>query len=328
MPVTCEDRDHTGPARNRHRGIEAANDAEVIIIIDPHMRFRGDVLRKLALHVKESGGLATTLCHHNEDCSFTAKNGSVYAGARIVYRAKNGTERVPLCGKWSRETTPGPRGCVMGACYDFRRDWYYDVGQPLAALPGWGCDEEALSIAAWCSGTTPEVLDGHVAHRWRARPPWNISSAEAADVFHSRCSLVQAVVSEVGARRELLAWAAAQNNAPIPPMSPETDRFRMAMLRQPRSWLEWRAAVCESDEIDGVQEKKPAVAVNRPIIRAPQVSNPAVTRHGITCPHCHEVFDTLDSASVTNTYPNGNRRHICPMCKNPFVSVFRQLAEK
>ena len=253
--VTVEDKTAQGPGRTRHRGIEAAADAEVIVIIDAHMRFAPQSLSALASHAARNGGVCCARTYHNEACSF---EGNPYSGARIVYRAKDGRAFTSLAGKWSREAGHGARGCVMGACYAFRRDWYYEVGQPLSMLPGWGCDEEILSIASWLSGSMPQCLPVDVAHRYRERAPWPVMSADHAAVFQSRMALIHAAVSEATARHELEAWTRDGVPEGVPACaSAEAERCRLALLKLPRKWADWRAQVCEPDEIDGKQERKP-----------------------------------------------------------------------
>ena len=44
---------------------------------------------------------------------------------------------------------------------------------------------------------------------------------------------------------------------------------------------------------------------------------PRVIDSGICCPHCGECY----GHHVTNTYPNGNRRHVCGKCNKPFVAM-------
>lgn len=307
------DKDESGPGANRNRGIEAATDADVIIIIDAHMRFKADVLAKMIKQVYKNGGLLVPFCHHNEDCSFAGKDGHYYAGARIVFKSRDGHEFKPLDAKWSRDNSPGERSCVMGACYAFRRDWYMgDAGQPLAILNGWGCDEQVLSIAAWMTGQKIEVIDGHVAHRYRPRPPWTPSRKAIESVTGSRIAMIQSIVSDATDRRELFSWM----NAREPDVHPTdaVNRFRAAMLGAPRNWRSWKAMVCEPQEIDGEQFGIRHVSTTA---KRPSTPTIRVPRHGIECPHCHEAHDT---PLVTHTYPNGNKRHTCPTCGNPFMS--------
>lgn len=315
-----EDRTADGPARTRHRGIEAAGDCDTIIVIDAHMRFSPGALESIAKRVRKTGGLACASAYHNAECAFT---GEPYRGGRIVYRAQDGKRKNALCVKWARDAKPGPRGCVIGAVYAFPRAWYYDVGQPLAALPGWGCDEEALSIAAWLSGRPVECLPQTAAHRYRERPPWQVEDAEHAAVHASRMALIHCVVSELNARRELEAWQRSWVPEGIPPCTtPEAERFRAALLRQPRTWREWRAQVCEPDEIDGRQDAGSARATPQQDRKPAPIPNPVATLYGVECRHCRAVHDP-HHLKVSHTYPNGNRRHICPTCRNPFMSMFR-----
>lgn len=316
-----EDKAHEGPGRTRNRGIEAATGADVICIIDAHMRFQGDVLARMARHVAKTGGLVCPLVHHNDRCAI---DGNHYAGARIVYKSQWNGKHYALEAKWSRELTPGPRGCVMGACYVFRRDWYMQAGQPLAALPGWGCDEEALSIAAWMSGHTPEVFDGHAAHLYRPRPPWIVTPEDHAAAHASRMALIHCVATDATDRRELEQWQRARVPEGIPSCNtPEAERFRLALLAMPRKWRAWRDAVCEPDEIDGVQAGAVPVPVDRPKQGpTPPRPTPTTPMHGCICRHCQTVHDPV-KLPVSHTYPNGNRRHTCPACGNPFISLFR-----
>ena len=310
-----EDTDAQGPARTRHRGIDAAADCDVIAIIDSHMRFRGKMLAALARHVRTSGALACATVYHNGNCSFA---GGAYHGGRIVYRAKDGKQKNALAVKWSRESTPGARGAVIGACYVFPRAWYYKAGQPLAALPGWGCDEEALSISAWMSGIAVECLPHECAHLYRDRAPWTVTRAEHANAHASRMALIHAVASEINARRELESWQRSWVPEGVPPCtSAEGERWRKALLKMPRKWRDWLREVCEPDEIDGTQAEN---AEEKNAKRRP-IQNPTSNIHGAKCPHCQAIHDPK-KLKVTHTYANGNRRHKCPICENNFISMF------
>jgi hypothetical protein len=99
-------------------------------------------------------------------------------------------------------------------------------------LPAWGCDEEALSITAWLSGHDPEVFDGKVAHRWRAKAPW---SSAARPISTSRAALICALVPDLVERNDLLAY---QGVKPIE--STEVKRWRDALLKLPRTWEQWK----------------------------------------------------------------------------------------
>ena len=228
LPV--EDKAGDGPAMTRHRGIDAATDADVIVIVDAHMTFNGDVLRAMAREVARRGGLLCAKCYHNEGCTWEG-GATYYAGADIHLRGEDQNGKQALLWKWSADQEPGRRACIGGACYVFRRDWYYATGQCLSALPAWGCDEEALSITAWLSGAWPRVFDGCVAHRWRARTPW---PSAARPIAISRAALISAVVADHGERSALLAYQGVQ-----PLESTEVQRWRAALAQQPRTWAQW-----------------------------------------------------------------------------------------
>jgi hypothetical protein len=103
----------------------------------------------------------------------------------------------------------------MGACYCLRRDWYFQIGSPLAIFEAWGGDEEILSVATWMMGGRVWLLPVTCGHIWaapRARP-------EAADADRQ------------GNRKDILPneWLAMWANhyamlAAIP--MPESDRAR------------------------------------------------------------------------------------------------------
>lgn len=305
--IQVEDKDASGPGRNRDRGIMAADDADVIIIIDAHMRFQGTALQDIARQVRENGGLLTPICHHNEQMDF---NVAPYTGAYINWTSSDHTPQFsPLAAKWCKNPEPGKRNAVMGACYAFRRQWYMDAGRPLAMLAGWGGDEEALSIAAWICGEEIRVIESHVAHLYRARQPWAVPSM--TPIILSRAALVNAFVIEHVARGELMHHL-RKNNVPMPdkhPLQAEIDRVKTSMLKQRRSFEDWRTEACGREDVEPGSERK-----------KPKVQNPIVTRKAIECPHCGSQHD--HNLKVENTYQNGQRRrHICPVCHLPFQTV-------
>lgn len=299
---TVEDTTGAGPARTRHRGIEAATDADVIVIVDAHMRFRGRVLADMAREVYKHGGLLCAKCYHNPECSFDSAHpsgASYYAGAEVHYKGVDQNGQQALVWKWSSDGKPGPRACIGGACYVFRRDWYYTVGQPLAALPAWGCDEEALSISAWLSGDQPAVFDGDVAHRWRPRPPWSKAERPLLD---SRAALIAAVASAED-RRDLEAWQGVKRAVD----TAEVERWRVALRKQPRTWAQWKAAVPVMTPAAPVQARPPAVVTT-------------ILPGAVECNKCG-AWNPPDMLPVKHTYPNGNTLVECGYCGKRFVRL-------
>ena len=306
-----EDKDMSGPGWNRHRGIDAAIDCDVVAIIDAHMRFRGNALKVMAGAVREKGGMLCPRTWHNENCSFDTEK-APYKGARIVWQSDDHQPKFsPLAAKWARDGRPAT--CVMGACYVFKRDWYYSAGQPLSILRGWGGDEEALSIAAWMTGEEISVHKAEVAHRYRAKVPYAVAPGEQMCRTANRVALCRAFIVDASARTQQIHFAkmATPQNIDHCFRPEEIERLRLAMLKAPRSFEQWRREVCDPSILGGMQSK-PAATIRR--------TNPVVVEHGISCPHCQTVMPS-NSFDVTNSYPNGNRRRICPTCFLPFVTV-------
>jgi len=292
--IPVEDKTGAGPARTRHRGIVEAKKqgADVICIMDAHMLADGNVLQRMAAKVRRDGkALLAAKCYHNAECSFDSShpNGDAYyAGADIHYKGEDQNGRQALVWKWSSNGKPGPRACVGGACYVFTVAWYFKVGQPLAALPAWGCDEEALSISAWLSGIQPAVFDGRVAHRWRKSPPWKTAANPLSD---SRAALISAVVADESDMAELLKWQSVKRVN-----TPDVERWRVALLKQKRTWAEWKASV---PVVEQVKPKLP---------RANYSANETKRR----CPHCGS-----DDSKVTHTRITGRvvvRYRTCSKC--------------
>ena len=50
------------------------------------------------------------------------------------------------------------------------------------------------------------------------------------------------------------------------------------------------------------------------------VTNKVTTMPPVRCPHCGVEHDPK-RRDVNHTYPNGRRRHFCPTCGMPFVSI-------
>lgn len=305
LPV--EDKTGDGPARTRHRGLLAAMEhgCEVVAVVDAHMRFKGQVLNRMMMKVADAGGgLLCAKCYHNPQCSFDGKHpsgASYYAGAEIAYRARypHG-EQNALCWKWSKDPKPGPRGCIGGACYVFPVAWYFEIGAPWSALYGWGCDEESLSISAWLSGIQPQLFDGAVAHRYREKTPWKKTHTDEQLIWSSRMSMIHAVVADPRDRADLVKWQTEW----IPPgerkyaqVSKEAEEWRLALLRQPRAWAQWKATVAQPDAIETKGKSVPVSRpVNTPVPVAPKANYGAdeTDRHCRKCGSPHsEVTRTV-----------------------------------
>ena len=303
--IAVEDKDASGPARTRHKGIIADIKTTNIILIDAHMRFQGSVLADMAAHLSAQGGLIVPYCYGLE--GETIRMDQQYCGARMVYRAQDGSERTALAAKWSKDRKPGVRGAVMGACYGFRREWYMSAGQPLAALPGWGGDEEILSIAAWISGEAVELVDGMVGHRFRNSPPWKRDArqiaAEQQAKLASRMTLIHCVADDAS-RRELFDWQGngANNHNLTAYSTPESERCRKALRGFVRNFADWKRDICEPDEINGVQTR--GVSILQPVYaKAIEKLNTNVSK-------------PIKSVGKSN-YGATESRRVCHACQSP-----------
>ena len=256
-----EDWDRTGPGMNRDRGIMAATDSDVIVVIDAHMRFQADAIARMAAECRKTGGLIGCFCHHSDQpYSF---DGNLYAGARMVWRNKVDKVFLPLVAQWFNTATVkgkikgGKRTAVMGACYAFPREWYIRAGQPLAILNGWGCDEESLSIAAWLSKMPITCIDVHVAHKYRH---WGRQHPYC--IFQNHAALLETYCADVQDLGDLYAWMRKSEvpntlNFPAGVRScgavnqSQIARCRNAMAKMPRTWGEWKSKACDPEVIDG-----------------------------------------------------------------------------
>jgi predicted RNA-binding Zn-ribbon protein involved in translation (DUF1610 family) len=296
--IPIEDKLGDGPAMTRHRGIEAATDADVIVIVDAHMTFDGDVLRAMAREVARKGGLQCAKCYHNEGCTWEG-GATYYAGADIHYKGEDQNGRQAILWKWSADQKPGKRACIGGACYVFRRDWYYETGQCLSALPAWGCDEEALSICAWLSGHWPRVFDGKVAHRYRPRTPWK---AAARPIVTSRAAMLSAIVPDAVELNDLMAW---QGVGPM--FTPEVNRWKEALRKLPKTWEQWKAEVPIMPKKTEAIEKPKATRANY-----------GATETNRLCPKCGSEASKIDKTRHVGTLTF--RYRTCDKCGQHRVS--------
>jgi len=344
--IAVEDVRGDGPARTRHRGILKAEGAEVVIIIDAHMRFEGPILLKLGELVAQDGGLLCPQFFHNPGCTFDSPsptNRGIYAGSEIVRKARfPDGQQYPLCMKWSADPLPGPRGCVGGACYAFRRQWYMDVGQPLAALPGWGGDEEALSISAWYSGHQPAVIEGRVAHRWRSRPPWILTPDQTRNIWQSRLCLINAVIQDdPAALRDLtlwqVAWLKAGQRKSLDRTYDENAHlaaWHNALNKQPRGWSQWKQTVCRPDVLEepAVPAPQKGTAMPKHKDKPNPKPKPAAAANPVPAsPPASGAGKATSSTSVARAnYGSAEDRRVCHKCSSAASRVdnVRQVGRK
>lgn len=158
----------------RDVGIEQAT-GSVIVLIDAHVRLDAD----WAVHVGECYGRPEwarsvgcgTVGGLNAD--FTIDEGQpIRTGAALTWlHTANGGDRRPLVGIWADQKAGERCASIMGAYYTIARQWYYDIGRPLALLRAWGCDEEILTLASYLSGGDCRMLPAECrGWHWYSRP--------------------------------------------------------------------------------------------------------------------------------------------------------------
>jgi hypothetical protein len=181
------------------------------------------------------------------------------------------------------------------------------VGQPLAALPGWGGDEEILSICAWISGEPITCIDAVATHRWRPSPPWKLKAQEYANIRASRMALIGAVCTDPAEAEALRTWQRTGIPEGVPEVDgPEVRRVRDALAKFPRKWSDWRREVCEPEELDIVRPK-PAPAIVH-VARA----NYGSAENKRTCDKCGSDASKIDSVRQTGRVVI--RYRICTNC--------------
>lgn len=196
-----------GPQAMRHKGI-MESDADVVIVMDGHMRSLPRRLDAAAEYVASYGRKVACLkCFHSPEITW---EGRMYAGARLVWQSngrEDGKDPQAFVAKWRKSEDSGRIGCVMGACYVFRRDWYIDgLREPWKHGTGWGCDEEMISAATWLRGGEVEVLPWAVWHRARkpGEQPFRYTERQMFGLYANRLRLLQVMPMPNAKRNELI----------------------------------------------------------------------------------------------------------------------------
>ena len=204
-----EDKKGQGCMLMRHMGI-AHSRADVVIVMDGHMRVRPGALDAMAEHVAEGKRVACLKCWHSE----TPWEGTLYAGASMLERSKeSGGRHWVLPAKWRSDPAPGRIGAVMGACYAFRRDWYMDgLGAPWKWGTGWGQDEETLSVVNYLSGGETELLDMDVWHQYQQPGRYRNSEWQLAGVWAQRFRTVHMLPVSQQLRQDWTDWLNKNGN--------------------------------------------------------------------------------------------------------------------
>jgi hypothetical protein len=162
--------DCLGVGRSRDLAIMRAK-GEYIIIMDAHMDFKPGWIDLLLEPVKKDGKVLS--CSRSVvmggDCLNINKEGLLIRyGARLPIAQEN-TRRIPLDPVWHTDRPAGEIQCILGACYGFTRQRYFDICRPWEFAVGWGSSEQVISVINWFFGGSCVLTDAVSGHLYRTQ---------------------------------------------------------------------------------------------------------------------------------------------------------------
>jgi hypothetical protein len=323
------DKPAMGCGWRRHEGILKCK-TDGVFLCDGHMEFDDGFFDNIRCDLAKNPDdlLCTRMQSVDRDWN---PMGGLYAGAFIRTMQQWGSgEYIPISGTWRKgDQGNGPIGCVMGANYALTKTAYERMGRPLGMLRAWGCDEELLSIACWMTGGKVRLVDGVASHMYAAPRVGGreILIDEIVRVWANREAMLQAIPMHEKERDEYRAWmersvVVQKNKAAIlmDAKKRKQDIYRLcaALSGGSMTWEQYRRKWINKEPTEGmVKQKKTA---EKP--KKQNVPNLTTQMHGVKCPHCHVMHDPKQ-LTVTHTYANKNRRHICEACEKPFISIYK-----
>ncbi len=334
IPVLIEDNPPLGCGYRRHQGIVRC-ETEHCVLVDGHMTFSPDCFEAISAWLDKHPSDLTCTRMQSVGHDWADYPGKAYHGARLeLCHEAAGEQFWPIASRWRKgDTGDGPIGAVMGACYGLTRTAYIERwGCPLSILQAWGCDEEALSVAAWMTGGRVALVPGMARHMYAAPKVGGggpIGMRDAVRIWANRVALLSAIPMPDPERARLVEWlkrtdivrvAAEAINHHADMRRQQVERMYEALAAGP---LDWAGVMAQQEEGDMAQAKKKAgkgkakaatkpKAEKRPYTVAPRVMDP-----GVKCVHCGHLYDHR----ITHTYPNGNRRRKCGGCGRNFVTM-------
>lgn len=239
-----------GCAQARRAGI-LDSDADLIVVIDGHMTFSKNWLKKIQKHIAAHPKDIVCLQTKGLDKNFNFTPEPPFTGAFISYKQKvnlcPGLDYYALKGQFNPpDTKTGEIGCLMGACYGFLKERYLEIGDPWKILDEWGGDEEILSLANWlCGGRIYclPVIAGHIFSATR------INRTDSPEHNYrriaSRFAILESLPIPDAERGELSAWL-MQKSRPYPHIwsyiTPDRHADCIALQRQIASFgISWQS---------------------------------------------------------------------------------------
>jgi hypothetical protein len=198
IPALIEDNPQLGCGYRRHQGIERC-ETENCLLIDGHMTFSPGYFEIASAWLDKHPSDLTCTRMQSVGHDWIDRPGKPYHGARLeLCHEAAGEQFWPIASRWRKgDTGDGPIGAVMGACYGLTRSAYMQQwGSPLSILQAWGCDEEALSVAAWMTGGRVVLIPGLARHMYAAPKIGGggpIGMQDAARIWANRVALLSAI---------------------------------------------------------------------------------------------------------------------------------------
>lgn len=228
----------------RHRGIESAIHS-IIFLTDSHMNFSQDFGKVILDWYSKKANMNDITCGQMYPCfqqSLIMDKTQRHTGARFVLKSQEqGSEYWAMSGKWARQKVNEPIGCIYGACYAFRREWYKTLGEPLQLLTGWGMDEEYLSAASWLAGGRCVLLEYDAGHLFRDSPSFQTGRNDAMLRLANRMRFIDLLPAPDKTREELSCWLSLNTLAADFGYCEmyKQDAQRKEVIEASKIWAEW-----------------------------------------------------------------------------------------
>jgi len=119
-------------------------------------------------------------------------------------------------------------------------------------------------------------------------------------------ALIQMVVTDPNERAALKEWQRSESHRDIPGYDTDkVERVRLALLKLPRTYAQWKAQVCEPDEINGIPKATTPPAPHSKFQPTKRVNTIARANYGAgenkrACQNCGSVVSDVITTRQTN----------------------------
>ena len=139
------------------------------IIIDAHMDFSENWIDLLLEPVRKDDkamSCSRSIVMSGECLDMNKEGLTVRHGARLPLSTEN-RKRIPLDPVWHTDRPAGEIQCILGACYGFTRQRYFEILRPWQYAVGWGSSEQVISVVNWWFGGSCQLTDAVSGHLYR-----------------------------------------------------------------------------------------------------------------------------------------------------------------